>query len=89
MKDRAWAIVGPLTGIVFFVLVFISVVIAGDIRDYVDDDSIFRTVLSGMQQEASCRARLLYPRALKESALRTRAVDLVCFFGLRCPQGLY
>ncbi len=43
MKDRIWDIVGSLTGVVFVVLVFISVAIAGDIRDYVDDDSIFRT----------------------------------------------
>ena len=37
MKDRTWAIVGPLTGIVFVVLLVLSVGISGSVRDDIDD----------------------------------------------------
>ena len=39
MKDRTWAIVGPLTGIVFVVLLFLSVGIRGDLRADLEIDS--------------------------------------------------
>ena len=42
MKDRAWAIVGPLTGIVFVVLLVLSVGISGFVRDDVGENSLFR-----------------------------------------------
>ena len=37
MKNRTWAIVGPLTGIVFVVLLFIGFGSSGDVRNDVDD----------------------------------------------------
>jgi len=37
MKNRTWAIVGPLTGIVFVVLLFIGSGISGDVRADLDD----------------------------------------------------
>ena len=37
MKDRIWDLVGPLTGIVFVVLLVLSVGISGSVRDDIDD----------------------------------------------------
>ena len=42
MEDRIWNSVGPLAGIVFVVLLVLSVGISGSVRADVDEDSLFR-----------------------------------------------